>query len=72
MSTLIEFLYNGSNIAAATPGLSFTPSRLTFALFLVKDTPLIIFVSLIFFLPIICVPDLFAKDDWRPELKQAA
>ena len=48
---------------AATPGLSFTPIRVIFASFFVKDIPLIILLFKIFFLYVIKVPGTFLNDD---------
>ena len=52
LQEVLKNLNNGSKIAAATPGLSFTPISVTFASFLVKETPLIIFFFDTFFLRI--------------------
>ena len=48
-------------MAAATPGLSFTPIKVIFASFFVKDTPRIILLLTIFFLLVIKVPEDFFK-----------
>ena len=46
----MAFLDNGSKIAAATPGLSITPNKVTLASFFVDDIPVIILLLVIFFL----------------------
>ena len=63
MSTLIEFSDKGLNILAAIPGLSLTPTRVTFASFLVADIPLITLLLNIFFLLVIKVPCLLINED---------
>ena len=60
---LIEFLNKGSNIFAATPGLSLTPTKVIFESFLVKETPLIMFVEDTFFLLVMREPETFFKED---------
>ena len=50
-------------LAAAIPGLSFTPIKVTLESFFVKDTPRIILLLTIFFLLVIKVPEDFLNDD---------
>ena len=50
---------NGSKIDAATPGLSLTPTSVTFESFFVNDTPRIILFLDIFFLFVIKEPETF-------------
>ena len=59
----MEFLYKGSKIEAATPGLSLTPINVTLASFVVKETPLIILLLDIFFFFVIMDPQTFLKAD---------
>ena len=63
ISTLIEFSYNGLKIDAATPGLSFIPIKVNFALFFVNEIPLIGFLPRIFLFLVIIVPSFFEKVD---------
>ena len=63
ISTLIEFLDNGLKIAAAIPGLSLTPTRVTFASFWVEEIPVIILLLIIFFLFVMSVPDFLLNED---------
>jgi len=56
---LIRFLDKGLNIDAATPGLSLTPTNVTFASFIVEVIPVIILLLLILDLLVIMVPVFF-------------
>ena len=54
----------GLKIAAATPGLSLTPTRVTFASFWVDEIPVIILLFKMLDLFVINVPDLFINEDF--------
>ena len=64
ISTFIEFCERGLNIEAAIPGLSLTPTNVTFASLSVDEMPVIILLLITFFRLVINVPDLFTKDDF--------
>ena len=55
---------SGLKIDAATPGLSFTPTKVTFASLCVKEIPVIILLLFKFLLFVINVPDFFINEDF--------
>ena len=64
ISTFIELIDSGLKIDAATPGLSFTPTKVTFASLCVEEIPVIILLSFKFVLFVINVPGFFINEDF--------
>jgi len=55
---------SGLKIDAATPGLSFTPTKVTFASLCVEEIPVIILLLFKFVLFVINVPGFFINEDF--------